>query len=103
MPRLAFTVSKIARNSKNRNNSSTVSFSLGADLRERQMTVTCHISIDGTREADELAFQELPRVGESVSMPIEGSNRDLRVLRVIHMPGGDHRGHTMLELTSKIL
>ena len=67
------------------------------------MAVTCRISIDGSREADELAFQELPRVGESVSMPIDGSSRDLRVLRVVHMPGGDHRGQTMLELTSKIL
>jgi hypothetical protein len=67
------------------------------------MAVTCRISIDGAREPDDLAFQELPRVGESVSMPIDGSNRDLRVLRVVHMPGGDHRALTMLELTSKIL
>ncbi|MDX8527646.1 hypothetical protein RFM68_24395 [Mesorhizobium sp. MSK_1335] len=52
---------------------------------------------------DELAFQELPRVGESVSIPVEGSSKDLRVLRVVHIPGSEQGATTMLELTSKIL
>ncbi|WFP60631.1 MULTISPECIES: hypothetical protein [unclassified Mesorhizobium] len=52
---------------------------------------------------DELAFQELPRVGESVSLLIEGSNRDLRVMRVVHVPGSEQGATTTLELTSKIL
>ncbi|TYL23862.1 hypothetical protein E0F63_09965 [Streptococcus pyogenes] len=67
------------------------------------MAVRCRVSIDDARDVDELAFQELPRVGESVSMPLEGSTRDLRVLRVVHMPGGEQGATTMLELTSKIL
>ncbi|MDX8497258.1 hypothetical protein RFM99_02390 [Mesorhizobium sp. VK4C] len=71
--------------------------------RERQMAVRCRVSIDDARDVDELAFQELPRVGESVSMPVEGSNMDLRVLRVVHMPGSEQGATTKLELTSKIL
>ncbi|MEI9403710.1 hypothetical protein [Mesorhizobium argentiipisi] len=67
------------------------------------MAVRCRISIDDERDVDELAVQELPRVGESVSIPVEGSNRDLRVLRVVHMPGGEQGATTMLELTSRIL
>ncbi|TPL01251.1 MULTISPECIES: hypothetical protein [unclassified Mesorhizobium] len=67
------------------------------------MAVRCRISIDNERDVDELAFQELPRVGESVSVPIEGSSRDLRVLRVVHMPGSEQGATTMLELTSRIL
>ncbi|PBB21478.1 hypothetical protein [Mesorhizobium sp. WSM4313] len=67
------------------------------------MAVRCRISIDDERDVDELAFQELPRVGESVSIPVEGSSRDLRVLRVVHMPGGEKGATTMLELTSRIL
>ena len=67
------------------------------------MAVRCPISIDDARDVDELSFQELPRVGESVSMPVEGSNQDLRVLRVVHMPGSEQGATTMLELTSRIL
>lgn len=67
------------------------------------MSVTCGVLIDDTRDVSELAFQELPRVGESVSVPLEGSNRDLRVVRVVHMPGSEDDASTMLELTSKIL
>ncbi|RWB70738.1 MAG: hypothetical protein EOQ50_23380 [Mesorhizobium sp.] len=67
------------------------------------MAVRCRISIDDERDVDELAFQELPRVGESVSIPVEGTNRDLRVLRVVHMPGSEQGAATMLELTSRIL
>ncbi|MDX8478790.1 hypothetical protein RFN28_09895 [Mesorhizobium sp. VK24D] len=67
------------------------------------MAVRCRVSIDDARDVDELAFQELPRVGESVSMLIEGSARDLRVMRVVHIPGSEQGGTTMLELTSKIL
>jgi hypothetical protein len=61
------------------------------------------VSIDDASGVDELAFQELPRVGESVSLPLEGSNRNLRVLRVVHMPGTEQGATTLLELTSKIL
>ncbi|RAZ89867.1 hypothetical protein DPM33_16980 [Mesorhizobium hawassense] len=67
------------------------------------MAVRCRISIDDARDVDELAFQELPRIGESVSIPVEGSSRDLRVLRVVHMPGAEQGATTMLELTSRIL
>ena len=67
------------------------------------MAVRCRVSIDDDRDVDELAFQELPRVGESVSIPLEGANRSLRVLRVAHMPETEHGASTMLELTSKIL
>lgn len=67
------------------------------------MAVRCRISIDDERDVDEIAFQELPRVGESVSMPVEGSSRDLRVLRVVYMPGSEQGATTMLELTSRIL
>ncbi|RUX31163.1 hypothetical protein EOA23_11310 [Mesorhizobium sp. M2A.F.Ca.ET.042.01.1.1] len=67
------------------------------------MAVRCRISIDDERDVDELAFQELPRVGESVSIPVEGTNRDLRVLRVVHMAGSEQGATTMLELTSRIL
>ncbi|RWL87021.1 MAG: hypothetical protein EOR67_09500 [Mesorhizobium sp.] len=67
------------------------------------MAVRCRISIDDDRDVDEFAFQELPRVGESVSIPVEGTNRDLRVLRVVHMPGSEQGAATMLELTSRIL
>ncbi|MGT2465974.1 hypothetical protein [Mesorhizobium sp.] len=67
------------------------------------MAVRCRISIDDERNVDELAFQELPRVGESVSIPVEGANRDLRVLRVVHMPGSEQGATTILELTSRIL
>jgi hypothetical protein len=61
------------------------------------------VSIDDASDVDEVAFQELPRVGESVSLPLEGSNRNLRVLRVVHMPGSEQGATTLLELTSKIL
>ncbi|MDG4898339.1 hypothetical protein P9272_32925 [Mesorhizobium sp. WSM4976] len=67
------------------------------------MAVRCRISIDDERNVDELAFQELPRGGESVSIPVEGANRDLRVLRVVHMPGSEQGATTILELTSRIL
>lgn len=67
------------------------------------MAVRCRVSIDDARDVDELAFQELPRVGESVSMPREGASRDFRVLRVVHVPGSEQGATTMLELTSKIL
>ena len=67
------------------------------------MAVRCRVSIDDASDVDELAFQELPRVGESVSLPVEGSNRNLRVLRVVHVPGGEQGATTVLELTSKIL
>jgi len=67
------------------------------------MAVRCRVSIDDASDVDELAFQELPRVGESVSLPVEGSNRNLRVLRVVHMPGDEQSATTILELTSKIL
>ncbi|CDX11720.1 conserved hypothetical protein [Mesorhizobium sp. ORS 3324] len=67
------------------------------------MAVRCRVSIDDARDVDELAFQELPRVGECVSMPGEGANRNLRVMRVVHMPGSEQDAPTMLELTSKIL
>ncbi|MBZ9659487.1 hypothetical protein LB523_10560 [Mesorhizobium sp. ESP-6-4] len=67
------------------------------------MAVRCRISIDDERDVDELAFQELPRVGESVSIPVGESSRDLRVLRVVHVPGSEQGATTMLELTSRIL
>ncbi|WP_296739413.1 hypothetical protein [Mesorhizobium sp.] len=67
------------------------------------MSVTCRVSIDDAKDVNELAFQELPRVGESVSVALEGSKRDLRVVRVVHVPGSEHGATTMLELTSKIL
>jgi len=67
------------------------------------MAVRCRISIDDEKDVDELAFQELPRIGESVSISVEGTNRDLRVLRVVHMPGSEQGATTMLELTSRIL
>ncbi|MEW6634887.1 MAG: hypothetical protein AB1440_28785 [Pseudomonadota bacterium] len=67
------------------------------------MAVRCRVSIDDAKDVDELAFQELPRIGESVSVALEGSNRDLRVVRVVHVPGSEQGAATMLELTSKIL
>ncbi|MDG4881251.1 hypothetical protein [Mesorhizobium sp. WSM4884] len=60
------------------------------------MAVLCRVSIDDASEVDELAFQEL-------SLLIEGSNRDLRVMRVVHVPGSEQGATTTLELTSKIL
>lgn len=36
-------------------------------------------------------------------MPVEGSNQDLRVLRVVHMPGSEQGATTMLDLTGRIL
>ena len=67
------------------------------------MAVRCRVSIDDAKDVDELAFQELPRIGESVSVALEGSNRDLRVVRVVHVPGSEQSAATMLELTGKIL
>ena len=67
------------------------------------MAVRCRVSIDNAGDMDELAFQELPRVGESVSVPLQGSYRDLRVVRVVHLPGSEEAPSTIVELTSKIL
>ncbi|MBB6412246.1 hypothetical protein [Mesorhizobium sangaii] len=42
------------------------------------MTVNCRISIDNRPEATDAVFQAVPRIGESVSLSINGSAQDLR-------------------------
>ena len=68
------------------------------------MTVNCRISIDNRPEAADAVFQAVPRIGESVSMLIDGSAQDLRVSRVVHVPDGALEGAAIIvEVTTNIL
>jgi hypothetical protein len=46
----------------------------------------------------------VPRIGESVSLSVDGSPQDLRVSRVVHVPDGRLEGAAIIvEVTSNIL
>ncbi|TPJ37653.1 hypothetical protein FJ492_18940 [Mesorhizobium sp. B2-5-4] len=68
------------------------------------MTVNCRISIDNRPDATNAIFQAVPRIGESVSLPVDGSPQDLRVSRVVHVPNGGLEGAAIVvEVTTNIL
>lgn len=68
------------------------------------MTVSCRVSIDNRPESTDVLFQAVPRIGESVSLPIDGNTQDLRVSRVVHMPNGSLDGAgIVVEVTTNIL
>ena len=68
------------------------------------MTVTCRISIDNRPEAADAIFQAVPRIGESVSLSVDGSPQDLRVSRVVHVPDGTLEGAAIIvEVTTNVL
>ncbi|UDL89466.1 hypothetical protein LGH82_31155 [Mesorhizobium sp. PAMC28654] len=68
------------------------------------MTVSCRVSIDNRQESADVVFQAVPRIGESVSLPIDGNAQDLRVSRVVHMPNGSLDGAAIVvEVTTSIL
>jgi hypothetical protein len=68
------------------------------------MAVNCRISIDNRPEAAEAVFQAVPRIGESVSLSIDGTTQDLRVSRVVHVTNGSPEGAAIIvEVTNSIL
>ena len=68
------------------------------------MTVNCRISIDNRPEAADAVFQAVPRIGESVSLSIDGTTQDLRVSRVVHVTNGSLEGAAIVvEVTTNIL
>lgn len=68
------------------------------------MTVNCRISIDNRPEATDAVFQAVPRMGESVSLSINGNAQDLRVSRVVHVTNGSLEGAAIVvEVTTNIL
>ncbi|RJT32696.1 hypothetical protein D3227_26275 [Mesorhizobium waimense] len=69
------------------------------------MSVQCRVSVDDSQYIQDVTFQVLPRIGETVSMAIGGSAANLRVSRVVHLPEGESPDGSLIvvELTSKIL
>ncbi|TPL63406.1 hypothetical protein [Mesorhizobium sp. B2-3-15] len=68
------------------------------------MTVNCRISIDNRPDATNVTFQAVPRIGESVSLSVDGNPQDLRVSRVVHVPNGGREGAAIIvEVTTSIL
>ncbi|MER9947691.1 hypothetical protein [Mesorhizobium sp. M0047] len=69
------------------------------------MSVQCRVSVDDSQFIDNITFQVVPRIGESISMSLHGAHTNLRVLRVLHLPEGESPDGSLivLELTSKIL
>ena len=69
------------------------------------MTIQCRVTVDDSQYIDEVPFQAVPRVGESVSMTIDGDTLTLRVSRVVHVPdrATPDGGSIVVELTRKIL
>ncbi|ESY86317.1 hypothetical protein NKI51_16655 [Mesorhizobium australicum] len=68
------------------------------------MTVNCRISIDNRPDATNVTFQAVPRIGESVSLSVDGNPQDLRVSRVVHVPNGGLEGAAIIvEVTTNIL
>lgn len=70
------------------------------------MTVRCSITIDGNSELHDVPFAVVPRVGESVSIPADGTDQSYRVTRIEHLPAaaGDMVEPTVnVEVTSKLL
>ena len=68
------------------------------------MTVNCRISIDNRPDANDAVFQAVPRIGESLSLSVDGSPQDLRVSRVVNVPGGTLDGAAIIvEVTTNIL
>lgn len=68
------------------------------------MTVNCRISIDNRPDAADAIFQAVPRIGESVSLSVDGNQQDLRVSRVVHVPGNTPDGAAIIvEVTTSIL
>ncbi|MER9301887.1 hypothetical protein NKJ06_02330 [Mesorhizobium sp. M0293] len=69
------------------------------------MSVQCRVSVDDSQFIDNITFQVVPRIGESISMSLHGASANLRVSRVLHLPEGESPDGSLivLELTSKIL
>ncbi|MER9328158.1 hypothetical protein NKJ26_19365 [Mesorhizobium sp. M0152] len=68
------------------------------------MTVYCRVSIDNRPDTTEAVFQAVPRIGESISLSVDGSAQDLRVSRVVHVPNGALEGAAIVvEVTTNIL
>ncbi|MBZ9756185.1 hypothetical protein LB524_12880 [Mesorhizobium sp. ESP6-5] len=68
------------------------------------MTVNCRISIDNRPDATNVTFQAVPRIGESVSLSVDGNPQDLRVSRVVHVPNDGLEGAAIIvEVTTSIL
>ncbi|UVK41758.1 hypothetical protein LHFGNBLO_005842 [Mesorhizobium sp. AR10] len=66
------------------------------------MTIQCRVTIDENQFIEDVTFQAVPRIGESVSMA--GDTTSLRVSRVVHLPeGASQEALIVVELTSKIL
>jgi len=74
-------------------------------FRRPLMSVQCRVSVDDSQFIESVKFQVLPRIGESVSMSLNGASTSLRVSRVLHLPEGESPDGSLivLELTSKIL
>ncbi|MBZ9854284.1 hypothetical protein LB566_10750 [Mesorhizobium sp. CA13] len=68
------------------------------------MTVNCRVSIDNRPQSIEAVFQAVPRIGESVSLSVDGNAQELRVSRVVHVPDGSLEGAAIIvEVTPNIL
>lgn len=68
------------------------------------MTVYCRVSIGNRPDTTEAVFQAVPRIGESISLSVDGSAQDLRVSRVVHVPNGALEGAAIVvEVTTNIL
>ncbi|MEO5755457.1 MAG: hypothetical protein ABIQ51_01240 [Mesorhizobium sp.] len=68
------------------------------------MTVNCRVSVDNRPQATDAIFQAVPRIGESVSLSIEGNAQDFRVSRVVHVPNGSLEGAAIIvEVTTNLM
>ena len=66
----------------------------------------CNVSIDTDSDSIEVPFEAVPRIGESVSMPVSGDPKVFRVTRVQHNAGdlaAPNRASVDIEVTSNIL
>lgn len=70
------------------------------------MTIRCSVSIDGSTELHDVPFAVVPRIGESVSIPVDGRDTSYRVTRVEHLPANQAEiaePSVAVEVSSKLL
>ena len=70
------------------------------------MAVLCNVSIDADTDSIDVPFEGVPRIGESVSIPVSGDPKVFRVTRVQHTVGepiAPDRASILIEVTSNIL
>ena len=70
------------------------------------MAVLCNVSIDANNNSIDVPFEVVPRIGESVSIPMSGDPKVFRVTRVQHNAGdlaAPDRASIDIEVTSHIL